>query len=63
MPKLRFLKARGYAGQIARVGAVLEVDEFWANQFIADGTAELADAITVKPPTKGKAKNVGKSKS
>jgi hypothetical protein len=62
--KLRFLKSRGYLGQIVRAGSVIDVSEFWASIFIADGTAIAAEEQpeekpaekieSVKPKKKGK---------
>jgi hypothetical protein len=49
MAKLKFLKSRGYLGTIVRDGATIEVDEFWSKIFLADGTAELAEAKAADP--------------
>lgn len=35
-------------GGIIRAGAVVELPEFWANKFIADGTAEEVKTEEVK---------------
>jgi len=58
---LRFLKSRGYNGQIVRAGAVVEVSEFWTKIFITDGTAEEVETKKAEPPKK-KGENNGKSK-
>jgi hypothetical protein len=75
MPKLRMLISRGSPidGAIIRAGAVVELPEFWAERFLADGSAEevkdagstakpepaagAADEKKPKPAPKGKKKH------
>lgn len=55
--KVRFKISRGNpsTGAIIRAGAVIELAEFWADKFIADGTAELIEE-TEKTKSKKKGK-------
>lgn len=40
--KLKFLRSRQYLDKKVLRGQTVEVDDFWARIFIADGTAEAA---------------------
>lgn len=61
--KIRMKVSRGNpaGGPIIRAGATVELPLFWANKFIADGTAEevtdTASASAAKPEKKNGGKN------
>ena len=51
--KLSFLRSQGdpASGAIIRAGAVVEVPDFWADRFVADGTAvEVVEQIKPDEP-------------
>jgi hypothetical protein len=55
--KIRMLVSRGNpsGGAIIRAGATIEIAEFWAKKFIAEGSAELVEEPkSEKPKAKGK---------
>jgi len=63
--KVRMMASRGNptsGGVVIRAGAIVELPEFWADRFIADGSAELvtekpkADTAAEKAATKSKGK-------
>lgn len=55
--KVRMRVSRGNPtdGAVIRAGAIIELPVFWADKFIADGTAEEIKAVA-EPKTKGKSK-------
>lgn len=55
--KVKFNRSRGYNGAIIRAGATVEISEFWAKIFLADGTASevtngSADSAKSQPKAK-----------
>lgn len=54
--KIRMKVSRGNpsTGTIIRAGATIDIAEFWANRFIADGSAELIEETKAESKTKGK---------
>jgi hypothetical protein len=55
---MRFLKDRRFDPQFVRAGAVVDVPPQYADRFIADGTARLAEPL----PEPAKAKRTAKPK-
>lgn len=62
--KIRMKISRGVpGGGIIRAGAAVEISEFWANQFIADGTAEaVEETSSAEAAAKPKGKSNGGNK-
>lgn len=58
--KVRMLVSRGNPAAgfgLIRQGAVVELPEFWADRFIADGTAELVEGKVEKTESEPKKKS------
>jgi len=54
--KMKVSRGNPAGGPIIRAGATVELPEFWANQFIADGTAEEVKTEKVKGKKDGESK-------
>jgi hypothetical protein len=58
--KVRMKVDRGNpAGGIIRAGAVVSLHSYWADKFIADGSAESVEENTTGNPAPAKGKNNG----
>ena len=62
MKRLRFKQPRGYRGTIIARNAVVDIDDVWAERFVADGTA-VEEAKTSKAAKPEKEKAGGKAKN
>lgn len=62
--KIRFLASQGNptGGPIIRRGTVTDFPAFWADRFIADGTAELVGNTDAPPPSQDKKNGKRKGK-
>jgi hypothetical protein len=56
--RIRMKVSRGNpsGGPVIRAGATIEISEFWAQRFIADGTAELVEDQPAQPKAEPKKK-------